>query len=92
MTKLAPAPKRRSTRLMIQTPLPLEAPDNLSQPTDEVAMQDVNFRVKADLHRQFKMEAAARSMSMRELFEASFICYIETYGARAAEAPPKPPK
>lgn len=44
---------------------------------DQAALVDMNFKVPAPLRRRFKMEAALRQITMRELLERSFRCFIE---------------
>jgi len=77
-TKVAPPPPKRSR--LAQPPLPLHAPDNLSKPTDDGALQDMNFKVKPGFHRQFKLEASARDLSMKDFLEACFLAYTEKHG------------
>jgi len=78
-TNVPPPPKRALTsRLQMTPPAPTAAPDNLSKPTEEI--QDMNFKVSASLHREFKLTAVSRGMSMKELLEASFRAWKELYG------------
>lgn len=83
MSKVAPAPPRRTSRLLTQPPLPLEAPDNLVKPTDDQRrLQDMNFKVTTGFKITFKSEASLRNMKMNELLEACYLCYIEKYGTK----------
>lgn len=77
MSKLSPPPR---TRLAAPPPPPQEAPDNLSTPSNEGALQDMNFKVAPRFHRRFKIEAGLRGVSMKELLEASFQTYLEKHG------------
>lgn len=81
-TKIAPPPPKRASRLAVQPPLPLQAPDNLTKPTDQGKLQDLNFKVSPDFHIQFKGEATLRGMSMKEFLEACFLCYTEKHGSK----------
>jgi predicted HicB family RNase H-like nuclease len=40
---------------------------------------DMNFKVPAQLHRRFKIEAVQRGMTMRDLVEAAFRVYLEQH-------------
>lgn len=83
--KLAPPPpKRNAQRLKSAPPARIEAPNNLIEPTDDV-LQDMNFKVKPEFHFTFKAEALHRRMSMKELLEASFKCYLDTHGSKIAK-------
>jgi hypothetical protein len=76
-------PPPSKTRLAVSAPPPpQETPDNLSKGTESI--QDLNFKVESGFHRRFKMTAVARGMSMKELLEAAFECWVERYG----EMPP----
>lgn len=79
VTKLSSPPPRKS-RLAAPPPPPQEAPDHLSTPSDESALQDLNFKVAPKFHRRFKTEAVLRGMSMKELLEASFQAYLREHG------------
>ena len=68
------------TRLAAPPPPPQEAPDHLSTPSDEGALQDMNFKVAPKFHRRFKIEASVRGVSMKELLEASFQAYLKEHG------------
>lgn len=72
-------PPSRS-RLSAPPPPPQDAPDNLSTPSDEGALQDMNFKIAPKFHRRFKMEAVLRGLSMKELLEASFQAYLQIHG------------
>lgn len=39
----------------------------------------MNFKVTPAFHREFKIEAALRGMSMKELLEAAFKTYLEKF-------------
>lgn len=56
----------------------LALPDNMSKPNS--GLQDLNFKVEPELHRAFKVVASLRGMSMKDLMEASFRCWLEQYG------------
>lgn len=77
-----PPPPRRTGRLTAVPPRPSEAPDNLTKPTDVDAVQDMNFKVKPEFHTTFKTEAVLRGMSMKEMLEAAFRCYIDVNGSK----------
>ena len=80
--KIAPPPPKRSSRLSVQPPLPLQAPDNLTKPTDEGALQDMNFKVRPGFHTTFKAEATLRGLSMKDFLEACYLCYIDKNGSK----------
>jgi hypothetical protein len=80
--KIAPPPPRRTGRLTAVPPRQSEAPDNLTKPTDVDAIQDMNFKVKPEFHTSFKTEAVLRGMSMKEMLEAAFRCYLDVNGSK----------
>jgi predicted HicB family RNase H-like nuclease len=58
-----------------------EAPsENLTKPDEK--LKDLGFRVDPVFHQQFKIEAAIRGMSMRELLEAAFRSYCDNHPRR----------
>ena len=73
-----PPPPKSGSRLQAAPPPPAEAPVNMSTPNGDRTV-DLNFKVSPALHQAFKMEAAARGMTMKEILEASFRCYLERY-------------
>jgi hypothetical protein len=77
---LVPPPPPRGPRrgLLVEVPKTVTTPDNLSTPNS--GLQDMNFKVPPDFHRAFKTAAVMRGMNMKELLEASFQCWVETYG------------
>lgn len=88
--KVPPPPSRNLRRgLMVSIPMPAAAPDNLSKPNSGV--QDLNFKVDPELHRAFKLAATMRGMSMKDLLDASFRCWLEQYGDEQLKAllPPR---
>lgn len=66
-------------RLQLSIPESRFLTDNLSKPSDDIA--DMNFKVASDFHRRFKTEATIRGLSMKELLEESFKCYLDKNGA-----------
>jgi hypothetical protein len=46
----------------------------------KIALKDLNFKVKPDLHYAFKMIAARRDMKMKDLLKASLRAWIDAYG------------
>jgi predicted HicB family RNase H-like nuclease len=42
-----------------------------------VSLRDLNFKVEPKFHRNFKLVAALRGMTMKELLEKSFECWVE---------------
>lgn len=72
-----PPPPRSRRGLISPIPASTETPDNLSVPSS--GLQDLNFKVDPVLHRAFKTVATYRGMSMKELLEASFRCWIKEY-------------
>jgi len=54
--------------------------------TGSASLRDLNFKVDPAFHRRFKLEAVMRSLSMKELLEASFKTYLEQHGG-SLEAP-----
>ena len=76
---MVPPPPRAPNRGLLMPVPKTEAPtDNLSKPV--TALQDLNFKMDPDFHRAFKAVATLRGMSMKELLEASFRCWLEHYG------------
>lgn len=76
--RVPPPPPRRRGLAAIPIPQTTAPVDNLSRPNSGV--QDLNFKVEPDFHRAFKTTATIKGMSMKELLEASFSIWIETYG------------
>lgn len=79
----AKVPPPLKQRLAAAPPVTMIAPDNLSKPSDEV--QDLNFKVSPAFHRDFKVTATVRGMSMKELLEASFSAWKEKYGEKSTQ-------
>ena len=74
-----PAPPGSLRRgLLVSVPTPTLTPDNLSRPA--AGLQDLNFKVENDFHRNFKLVATEKGMSMKELLEASFHAWVDRYG------------
>lgn len=88
MTNTVPPPPRKRG-IASQVPTPAAASENLAVPNSGI--QDLNFKVSPVMHRAFKLTAASRGLSMKELFEASFRCWLEKYGSEAEQTqlPPK---
>ena len=42
-------------------------------------MKDLNFKVEPSFHQAFKLEAARRKLSMKELLKASFWLWVMFY-------------
>ena len=61
---------------------PAAAPDNPTKPCDN-ASKDVNFKMPLKFHAVFKGEAALRGLKMKEMLEAAFGCFLDTYGSLA---------
>lgn len=54
---------------------PTIAPSNMS-----AKLRDLNFKVDESFHREFKSTAANTGLSMKELFEESFLAWREKRG------------
>jgi hypothetical protein len=48
---------------------------------DDGRQCDLNFKVSKDFHTWFKSEAARRGLSMKDLLEKCFRCYLNVYGS-----------
>ena len=81
-TKVKISPPPRKMRFVTSVPVPDDIADNLSKPSDtgHLSFVDLNFKVSQDMHRRFKLEATLRGLSMKDLLEASFKCYLEAHG------------
>lgn len=55
-----------------------QAADDLVKPNSD--LQDLNFKVSPELHRAFKTTASLRKIAMKDLLEAAFRCWQDTYG------------
>jgi hypothetical protein len=73
-------PPPRVTRLLAAVPTPTMAPDNLSKPS--AGLQDLNFKVDPEFHRHFKLTAVTKGMSMKDLLEACYKCWLEHYAEK----------
>lgn len=78
----AAAPPFVQTELAISHEPPAPAPrrqvaNNMATPNN--GLVDLNFKVAPNLHQKFKIEATMRRMSMKDLLEASFKCYLERF-------------
>lgn len=81
MANVPPPPSSKAKgkpRLQVAPPAPAETPDNLSKPTEDTL--DLNFKVPADFHREFKVTATLRGMKMKDLLIASFNAWKEKHG------------
>ena len=54
-----------------------EGKDDPTPKLERHSSQDLNFKVDPALHRAFKMVATLRGISMKELFELSFGCFLQ---------------
>lgn len=70
-------------RLVASAPIPANAPDNLSQPSEDIV--DLNFKVNSAFHREFKITAVSRGMTMKELMEASFKAWKDKFGDKGTQ-------
>lgn len=87
-TVAVPPPPSRS-RLVAPPPVTTMTPDNLSQ---QEKWTDLNFKVDATFHRQFKTTATIWGMSMKDLLEASFKFWVQHHGAMPPNAQEMFPK
>lgn len=69
-------------------PKPDTAAINLTTPSDGGYLNfvDLNFKVEPRFHARFRLEAALRKMSMKELMENSFKAFLDVNGG-TMEAP-----
>lgn len=65
-------------------PVELKPSDNMGTPNS--GLVDLNFKVPRELHRTFKITAAEREISMKEILEAAFLCYLEEYPLKPARS------
>lgn len=70
-------PPGSGSRLNIAPPAPENAPKNLDQPTE--ALVDFNFKIPESMHRKFKITAAMRGITMRELMMECWALYQERH-------------
>jgi hypothetical protein len=74
-TKVPPPKKQR------EAPPPLEeTPQNLEK-TPPLDTETLNFKVKAEFKREYKVYAASRGMTMIDLLEQSYQIYKERHGS-----------
>ncbi len=76
--QVPPPPSRQRRGIIAEIPKPDQSENNLSKPNS--GLQDMNFKMDIDFHQEFKMAAVKRKMTMKELLEASFRCWVEHYG------------
>lgn len=76
-----PPGKPLKQRFMTHVPTLEQTPENLTKPA-ETGFQDLNFKVSPDFHRLFKTTAVMRGMSMKELLEAAFNHYVQSFPTR----------
>jgi hypothetical protein len=79
---VVPPPPPRAAKRGILAAVPeiivAPPPDNMQKANSGI--QDMNFKVETEFHQEFKMAAVAKRMTMKELLEASFRCWVEKYG------------
>lgn len=74
-----PHKQLRGLQAIVHPTPEVEAPPaNMQRPN--AGVQDLNFKVDPDFHLAFKMTATTKKMTMKELLEASFRCWLEKYG------------
>jgi hypothetical protein len=77
-TRVPPPPARGRRGIIAPVPQASNAPNNLSIPNS--GLQDLNFKVDPIFHRMFKRVANTKDMSMKELLESAFNCWVEKFG------------
>jgi len=77
-----PPPKRRRMLDRQDEIIRPEAPSHTDTPSDEGYKNfvDLNFKVTAAFHKRFRLEATLRTMSLKDLFGASFQAYLDANG------------
>ena len=80
MSVKVPPPGRNNTpRLPEAPPPPSAAPQNMATPNDDEDLVSMNFRVSPELRSRVKLEAVARNITMKDMCEAAFKLYFDTF-------------
>lgn len=83
-----PRPPARQRGIMAEVPTPQNTEPELMQnmQTPNSGTEFLNFKVNTEFKRVFKLVAAMKGMSMKELMEATYKCWVEQYGDESVRA------